>query len=29
MTPEQFATFQKSELTKWAKMMKEANIKVD
>jgi tripartite-type tricarboxylate transporter receptor subunit TctC len=29
MTPEQFATFQKSELTKWAKMIKEANIKVD
>jgi tripartite-type tricarboxylate transporter receptor subunit TctC len=29
MTPEQFATFQKSELTKWAKTIKDANIKVD
>jgi tripartite-type tricarboxylate transporter receptor subunit TctC len=29
MTPEQFATFQKSELAKWAKMIKEANIKAD
>jgi tripartite-type tricarboxylate transporter receptor subunit TctC len=29
MTPEQFATFQKAELTKWAKTVKDANIKVD
>jgi tripartite-type tricarboxylate transporter receptor subunit TctC len=29
MTPEQFATFQKAELTKWAKTIKDANIKVD
>jgi len=29
MTPEQFATFQKGELTKWAKTIKDANIKVD
>jgi tripartite-type tricarboxylate transporter receptor subunit TctC len=29
MTPEQFAIFQKSELGKWAKTIKDANIKVD
>jgi tripartite-type tricarboxylate transporter receptor subunit TctC len=29
MTPEQFAMFQKSELGKWAKTIKDANIKVD
>jgi tripartite-type tricarboxylate transporter receptor subunit TctC len=29
MSPEQFATFQKAELTKWAKTIKDANIKVD
>jgi tripartite-type tricarboxylate transporter receptor subunit TctC len=29
MTPEQFATFQKAEITKWAKTVKDANIKVD
>jgi tripartite-type tricarboxylate transporter receptor subunit TctC len=29
MSPEQFAAFQKSEITKWAKTIKEANIKVD
>ena len=29
MTPEQFAAFQKSELTKWAKTVKDADIKVD
>ena len=29
MTPEQFASFQKSELAKWAKTVKDANIKVD
>jgi tripartite-type tricarboxylate transporter receptor subunit TctC len=29
MNPEQFAEFQKSELTKWAKTIKDANIKVD
>jgi tripartite-type tricarboxylate transporter receptor subunit TctC len=29
MSPEQFAAFQKSELTKWAKTIKDANIKVD
>src|SRR6266581_3092435 len=29
MTPEQFATFQKSELTKWAKTIKDADIKAD
>jgi tripartite-type tricarboxylate transporter receptor subunit TctC len=29
MTPEQFAAFQKAELTKWAKTIKDANIKVD
>ena len=29
MTPEQFATFQKVELAKWAKTIKDANIKVD
>jgi tripartite-type tricarboxylate transporter receptor subunit TctC len=29
MTPEQFASFQKAELTKWAKTVKDANIKVD
>jgi tripartite-type tricarboxylate transporter receptor subunit TctC len=29
MTPAQFATFQKAELTKWAKTIKDANIKVD
>jgi tripartite-type tricarboxylate transporter receptor subunit TctC len=29
MTPEQFATFQRSELAKWGKMIREANIKVD
>jgi tripartite-type tricarboxylate transporter receptor subunit TctC len=29
MTPEQFATFQKAEITKWAKTIKAANIKVD
>jgi tripartite-type tricarboxylate transporter receptor subunit TctC len=29
MTPEQFAAFQKAELAKWAKTVKDANIKVD
>jgi tripartite-type tricarboxylate transporter receptor subunit TctC len=29
MTPEQFAVFQKAELTKWAKTIKDANIKLD
>ena len=29
MTPEQFASFQKAELAKWAKIVKDANIKVD
>ena len=29
MTPEQFAMFQKAELGKWAKTIKDANIKVD
>jgi tripartite-type tricarboxylate transporter receptor subunit TctC len=29
MSPEQFAAFQKAELGKWAKTIKEANIKVD
>ena len=29
MRPEQFAAFQKSEMTKWAKTIKDANIKVD
>jgi hypothetical protein len=29
MTPEQFATFQKAELAKWAKTIKDANMKVD
>jgi tripartite-type tricarboxylate transporter receptor subunit TctC len=29
MSPEQFAAFQKSELTKWAKTIKDANIKID
>ncbi len=29
MTPEQFASFQKSEVAKWAKTVKDANIKVD
>jgi tripartite-type tricarboxylate transporter receptor subunit TctC len=29
MTPEQFAGFQKAELAKWAKTVKDANIKVD
>jgi tripartite-type tricarboxylate transporter receptor subunit TctC len=29
MTPEQFATFQRAELSKWAKAIKDANIKVD
>ena len=29
MSPEQFALFQKSELAKWAKTIKDANIKVD
>src|SRR6266705_3780688 len=29
MTPEQFAMFQKAELSKWAKTIKDANIKVD
>ena len=29
MTPEQFATFQKAEITKWAKTIKDANIKMD
>jgi tripartite-type tricarboxylate transporter receptor subunit TctC len=29
MSPEQFAAFQKSELTKWAKTIKDANIKMD
>ena len=29
MTPEQFASFQKTELAKWAKTVKDANIKVD
>jgi tripartite-type tricarboxylate transporter receptor subunit TctC len=29
MSPEQFAAFQKAEITKWAKTIKEANIKVD
>jgi tripartite-type tricarboxylate transporter receptor subunit TctC len=29
MTPDQFATFQKAEITKWAKTIKDANIKLD
>ena len=29
MSPEQFAAFQKSEMAKWARTIKEANIKVD
>ena len=29
MSPEQFANFQKAELAKWAKTIKDANIKVD
>ncbi len=29
MTPDQFATFQKAEIAKWAKAIKDANIKVD
>jgi len=29
MTPEQFAMFQKAELSKWSKTIKDANIKVD
>jgi tripartite-type tricarboxylate transporter receptor subunit TctC len=29
MSPEQFAAFQKSELTKWAKTIKDANIRID
>jgi tripartite-type tricarboxylate transporter receptor subunit TctC len=29
MTPEQFAAFQKAELAKWAKTIKDANIKID
>ncbi len=29
MTPGQFAAFQKAELAKWAKTIKEANIKID
>ena len=29
MAPEQFATFQKAEIAKWAKTVKDANIKVD
>ena len=29
MTAEQFATFQRNEITKWAKTIKDANIKVD
>jgi len=29
MSPEQFAAFQKSEMAKWAKTIKDANIKVD
>jgi tripartite-type tricarboxylate transporter receptor subunit TctC len=29
MTPEQFAGFQKAELARWAKTIKDANIKVD
>ncbi len=29
MSPEQFAAFQRAELTKWAKTIKDANIKVD
>jgi tripartite-type tricarboxylate transporter receptor subunit TctC len=29
MSPEQFAAFQKSEITKWAKTIKDANIKID
>jgi hypothetical protein len=29
MSPEQFAVFQKAEPAKWAKTIKDANIKVD
>jgi tripartite-type tricarboxylate transporter receptor subunit TctC len=29
MSPEQFAAFQKAEIAKWAKTIKDANIKVD
>jgi hypothetical protein len=29
MTPWQFAGFQKTELTKWAKTIKDANINLD
>jgi len=29
MSPEQFAAFQKAEMSKWAKTIKDANIKVD
>ena len=28
-TPEEFAAFQKSEVIKWAKVVKDANIKAD
>jgi len=28
-TSEEFAAFQKAEIAKWAKVVKEANIKVD
>jgi len=29
MSPEQFAAFQRDEMAKWAKTIKDANIKVD
>jgi tripartite-type tricarboxylate transporter receptor subunit TctC len=29
MTPEQFAAFQKTEIAKWAKTIRDANIKVE
>jgi tripartite-type tricarboxylate transporter receptor subunit TctC len=29
MSPEQFAAFQKSEIAKWARTIKDANIKID
>jgi hypothetical protein len=29
MTPEQFAAFRKTEFAKWAKTIRDANIKLD
>jgi len=28
-TPEEFAAFQKAEIAKWAKVIKEGNVKVE